>query len=464
MAYDPATQSIVLFGGQSRSGGLHDTWVWDGSAWSQQYPATSPPVLDNAQMTYDPATHDVILVGTAEPSGIELPIACSSGSGSSGSSSSKTAVLPPGAPIPDIAPVPSATANATGTSTVTSSACGTSLAPKSATWLWDGSNWSKFAGSTPLSEFGSTTLATDPVAGRVVLFSRGAFAEPAVSTAAPALACPLQSKATPAGQPECPFFPTSALAWAWTGHAWTEIGISGTESAFSYDGASIIDDAVSGKLATFSGGEFVAPISSPPTCQGCVSGAPIPLPAFACCSGNESTWNGTSWKQVATYSDGPSTSGVAFAGDPASHSDVELTADGNTWVWTGTWKHVHPATTPPIDSGATSAYDAASGEVVLFGGYGVTAHATGLYDQTWTWDGSDWTQRGGTTGPSVTFPVPSPVSVPPGLPCEPVQAPKSPMAVPVAEPQTVCNGGAVSGSGSPGSAGGVSSGSGVAAP
>src|SRR5580700_3811084 len=196
MAYDAATQSIVLFGGQNRSRNLADTWIWDGSAWTQAHPQTSPPALNDAQMTYDPVTRDVILVGTSQPSGVELPIACSSGSGSSGSgstgsgssgsSSSKTTVPPP--TLPDIAPVPTATANATGT-TVSSSLCGTSLAPKAATWLWNGSTWSKFSGSTPLAEFGSATLATDPVAGRVVLLTRGPFAEPAVGVAQPDFAC-----------------------------------------------------------------------------------------------------------------------------------------------------------------------------------------------------------------------------------------------------------------------------------
>jgi hypothetical protein len=460
MAYDAADQSIVLFGGQNRSRGLDDTWTWDGSAWTQQHPATSPPALDNVQMAYDPVSHDVLLVGSQEPAGVELPIACSSGSGSgsSGSSSSKTATVPPGAPIPDIAPIPSATGKAKAPTTVISSACGTSLAPRAATWLWNGSDWSKSAGTTPLVAFGSGTLALDPVAGHVVLLARGPFAEPAVNAAQPAMACPLQSAATPNGQPMCPFIPTVAPAWTWTGHEWKELTPAAGTSAFDLIGTSIIDDAVSGKLATFSGGDFIAPIPAPPTCEGCVTGAPQPAQSSACCTGTESIWSGTSWKEAATYKDGPFTSGVVFVGDPAAHNDVVLAGDGTTWVWTGTWKQLHPGTTPPIVSSAASAYDAATGEVVMFGGYGVTSHATGLYDQTWTWNGSDWTQRGGTSGPSVTIPVPSPVSVPPGLPCEPVVAPKAPLGAPVAQPQTTCNGVTGIGTGSTGSAGGVAAG------
>jgi hypothetical protein len=258
----------------------------------------------------------------------------------------------------------------------------------------------------------------------------------------------------------CPYIPAAGHAWAWTGHQWTGLPLAASTSAFNFIGSSIVDDAVSGTLATFSGGEFVAPTPAPPTCEGCVSNAPVPLPAFVCCSGIESTWNGTTWKKVATFSDGPSTSGVTFVGDPSAHSDVLLTADGNTWVWTGAWKHLHPASTPPIVSDAASAYDAATGEVVMFGGYGVTSRETGLYDQTWTWDGSDWTQRGGAVGPSVTIPVPSPISVPPGLPCEPLQAPKPPLGVPIAQPRTDCGGVSGIGTGASGSAGGAAAGSG----
>ena len=56
MAYDPATGNMVLFGG-FEEGDLSDTWVWDGTNWTEQFPATSPPAHgDSASMAYDPAT------------------------------------------------------------------------------------------------------------------------------------------------------------------------------------------------------------------------------------------------------------------------------------------------------------------------------------------------------------------------------------------------------------------------
>jgi hypothetical protein len=39
MAYDAATGTVVLFGGDNRHGVLGDTWTWDGTTWTRQHPA-----------------------------------------------------------------------------------------------------------------------------------------------------------------------------------------------------------------------------------------------------------------------------------------------------------------------------------------------------------------------------------------------------------------------------------------
>ena len=80
-------------------------------------------------------------------------------------------------------------------------------------------------------------------------------------------------------------------------------------SSFDLVGSSIVDDAVSGRLASF-GGNFIAPMPQPLPCTGCVKGVPTTPPA--CCTGTESIWTGTAWKQVATYKNGPPTPGVTL--------------------------------------------------------------------------------------------------------------------------------------------------------
>jgi hypothetical protein len=54
------------------------------------------------------------------------------------------------------------------------------------------------------------------------------------------------------------------------------------------------------------------------------------------------------------------------------------------------WTQKLPAKSPSGRHGHAMAYDSAHGQVVLFGGLG--ADNTVLSD-TWTWDGSNWTQK-----------------------------------------------------------------------
>jgi len=65
MAYDAARRQVVLFGGVNPNSGvlLNDTWVWDGSNWTQKSPQTSPPAREGHAMAYDIARGRVVLFG-----------------------------------------------------------------------------------------------------------------------------------------------------------------------------------------------------------------------------------------------------------------------------------------------------------------------------------------------------------------------------------------------------------------
>ena len=70
---------------------------------------------------------------------------------------------------------------------------------------------------------------------------------------------------------------------------------------------------------------------------------------------------------------------------------------GDTWTWNGTtWTQAHPATSPSARYGASMAYDAATGNVVLFGGEDNTCNAL---NDTWSWNGTTWTKVS-SSGPS----------------------------------------------------------------
>jgi len=113
MTYDEARGQIVLFGGMAGAAPVasNETWIWDGAAWRQMHPATSPPARYSHAMAYDAARQQVVLFG---------------GYGDSGELND--------------------------------------------TWLWDGVNWSQAATvQSPRARFGHS-LAYDPVRGEMVLF------------------------------------------------------------------------------------------------------------------------------------------------------------------------------------------------------------------------------------------------------------------------------------------------------
>lgn len=65
-AYDPISKTAVLFGGTtSDESRLGDTWTWDGTTWTQQFPPVSPPSrgFNEEQMAFDAATGNVVLFG-----------------------------------------------------------------------------------------------------------------------------------------------------------------------------------------------------------------------------------------------------------------------------------------------------------------------------------------------------------------------------------------------------------------
>ena len=73
---------------------------------------------------------------------------------------------------------------------------------------------------------------------------------------------------------------------------------------------------------------------------------------------------------------------VLFGGSKGGYLD-------DTWTWDGTnWTLRQPDTSPSARSSAGITYDADRGEVVTFGGVGSDEH-TYLGD-TWNWDGTSW--------------------------------------------------------------------------
>jgi hypothetical protein len=66
MAFDPVRGYAVLFGGFKDSNGidmLNDTWIWDGTNWTQVFPAHSPSPRIGPGMAYSPVSRGILLFG-----------------------------------------------------------------------------------------------------------------------------------------------------------------------------------------------------------------------------------------------------------------------------------------------------------------------------------------------------------------------------------------------------------------
>ena len=90
---------------------------------------------------------------------------------------------------------------------------------------------------------------------------------------------------------------------------------------------------------------------------------------------------------------GPLSGRVSTAYDAATQEVLLLglqEGGDETWTWNGTtWTEVFPPHNPPERSSASMAYDAENGTIVLFGGFG----GSGVLGDTWTWNGSDWSEQ-----------------------------------------------------------------------
>ena len=63
MVYDAVRRRVVVFGGQSDTASLNDSWEWDGTIWTPLAPAMLPSPRHHQAMAYDAARGDAVLFG-----------------------------------------------------------------------------------------------------------------------------------------------------------------------------------------------------------------------------------------------------------------------------------------------------------------------------------------------------------------------------------------------------------------
>ena len=329
LAFDGARNRPLLFGGSIVPGGvpLAETWEWNGNAWSQLQPATSPPARQLASMAFDSVRARIVLFGGEVQSG---------------------------SPLAD-------------------------------TWEWDGVTWRAVVTATAPTARSGAALGYDAARQRTVLF--GGAAGPTVMQDVWEYDGVAWSQVTPAGplpsaRSLCTFLPDPAGSellllgggvyddhdgWTWNGVRW--LAHAGLPSRPYTVNAAYAYETQTDGLLQFGGYAGANPSAATWRFGGgawtrMVTTGPTPAPRVDACM-----WSDL---QDAWLFGGEDGSGGLFA---------------DTWHWTGTWTSVVTSAGPAPRSMAAIAWDAGNACAVLFGGRG----AAGPLGDTWTFDGAQWT-------------------------------------------------------------------------
>jgi len=258
MAYDPATGNMVLFGGIDGSDSvLNDTWTWNGTTWTEVFPATSPPARISASMAYDPATGNMVLFGGAGTSG-DINDDTWTWNGSIWTQQ-HPATSPPARFTASMAYDP-----ATGNMVLFGGLDGSDSVLND-TWTWNGTTWTEvFPATSPPARF-TASMAYDPATGNIVLFGGlGSFGSDSALTD----------------------------TWTWNGSTWTEQHPATSPSARS--SASMAYDPATGDMVLFGGVSTSGYIN------------------------DTWTWNGTTWTELFPATSPPSRITASMAYDPAT--------------------------------------------------------------------------------------------------------------------------------------------------
>jgi hypothetical protein len=456
MVFDAQANEIVLFGGTSaydrgtqRSYDSNDTWVWNGTRWIQRYPAHTPPARAAQGMAYDSIRGRVIIFGGRQMKGIPTPATDFEPIQTTGDmwmydNNDWTEMHPPDAPsarlLPAMAfdPVRDRVVLYGGTSVAED---GFTSAPLYDTWQFDGTTWRKTEDESV--KIGRPMLAFDKARNQMILMGVDTEFKTHMYRFDPDSSKWVEI--TPEKLPDC--VNEGALVyqehnetlmavggvcsvsqsfldqtWEWNGTTWTEIKTGnsinrGTGLAVAYDSLR--------HYALIYGGTDMLQTKPRSTTQ--IYGAknwrfaftavrPTPRSLFSLAGDpvNKAVWLMGGLNE---YSAGYETDFWGYRGgqwfkqalkDPPPNCDAPLAAfdtdrsklimacwpttglDVEMWEFDGTaFKAI--ATTkkkPEARRQAAMVYDQNLKKIVYFGGY----DGQNFRDDTWTWNGTDWTQ------------------------------------------------------------------------
>ncbi|MBI5290462.1 MAG: hypothetical protein HY872_01130, partial [Chloroflexi bacterium] len=428
MAYDSGRGKVVLFGGYNGTTRVGDTWEWDGSSWTS-VSSTGPSPREAGAAVYDCIRGKVVLFGgqknggtydgeTWEWDGIGWALVSTAGP----SPRSNHAM---------------AFDSGRGKAVLFGGGDG-SL--NGETWEWDGKTWSLVSSVGP-SARQYHVLAHDSVRRKIVLFGGvivGSYngetwewdgvswtylsnTGPSPRIDAALAYDPIRGKTVLVGGEDSNG--RSGETWEWDGNNWV---LTSSSSFSPRRGHGLAYDSLREKLVLF-GGHYgfydnetwertqagwarISPVGPSPryihsmafdSARGKAVLFGGATPAF-----NDETWewNGMNWTlETPTTKPSPryysamaydSVRGKAilFGGFDGGYRD-------DTWEWDGTnWTIRTPVNKPSVQLWHAMTFDSARAKVVLFGGH---VYATGTHsDETWEWDGTNWTKRNPVNKPS----------------------------------------------------------------
>ncbi|HEY6035893.1 MAG TPA: hypothetical protein VIV58_16575, partial [Kofleriaceae bacterium] len=130
--------------------------------------------------------------------------------------------------------------------------------------------------------------------------------------------------------------------------------------------------------------------------------------AFPLSLGDTAVFTGRAWQEASPRTIPSPRNRAALAYDSVRNRVVMFGgSDPNaahffneTWLWDGhDWQQAEPTTSPPSRDGATMVFDSKRGRMILFGGRTRGPEGFSMYGDTWSWDGTNWTDLGPTTTP-----------------------------------------------------------------